>query len=104
MRRTLISIWLLASAGSICSSSAQLEVTAVRFWTLSEVTRVAIETTGEFHFRSDRLFNPDRLFFDVLDAKPHMGVKGVHVTPVRDKLLKRALSSSVGIRTACGAF
>jgi N-acetylmuramoyl-L-alanine amidase len=89
MRRTLISTLLLASTGALCSSSSQLEVTAVRFWTLPEATRIAIETNGEFRFRSDKLENPDRIFFDLLGARPRMGVKGVHVTPVGDKLLKR---------------
>ncbi len=89
MRRTLISTLLLASTGALCSSSSQLEVTAVRFWTLSEATRIAVETNGEFRFRSDKLDNPDRLFFDLLGAKPRMGVKGIHTTTVGDKLLKR---------------
>jgi N-acetylmuramoyl-L-alanine amidase len=89
MRRTLISTLLLASTGALCSSSSQLEVTAVRFWTLSEATRIAVETNGEFRFRSDKLENPDRLFFDLLGAKPRMGVKGIHTTTVGDKLLKR---------------
>ena len=89
MRRTLISTLLLASTGALCSSSSQLEVTAVRFWTLPEATRIAIETNGEFRFRSDKLDNPDRIFFDLLGAKPRMGAKGIHTTPVGDKLLKR---------------
>jgi N-acetylmuramoyl-L-alanine amidase len=89
MRRTLISTLLLASTGALCSSSSQLEVTAVRFWTLPEATRIAVETNGEFRFRSDKLDNPDRIFFDLLGAKPRMGVKGIHTTPVGDKLLKR---------------
>src|ERR1700692_4540600 len=89
MRRTLISTLLLASTGALCSSSSQLEVPAVRFWTLSEATRIAIETNGEFRFRSDKLDNPDRIFFDLLGAKPRMGAKGIHTTPVGDKLLKR---------------
>src|SRR5229473_4687843 len=89
MRRTLISTLLLASTGALCSSSSQLEVTAVRFWTLPEATRVAVETNGEFRFRSDKLENPDRIFFDLLGAKPRMGVKGIHTTTVGDKLLKR---------------
>jgi N-acetylmuramoyl-L-alanine amidase len=89
MRRTLISTLLLASTAALCSSSSQLEVTAVRFWTLPEATRIAIETNGEFRFRSDKLENPDRIFFDLLGARPRMGVKGIHVTPVGDKLLKR---------------
>jgi N-acetylmuramoyl-L-alanine amidase len=89
MRRTLISALLLASPGSLCPATSQLEVTAVRFWTLSDITRVAVETNGGFRFRSDRLENPDRLFFDLLGAKPRTGDKGIHVTAVGDKLLKR---------------
>ena len=89
MRRTVISTILLASTAALCSSSSQLEVTAVRFWTLPEATRVAVETNGEFRFRSDKLENPDRIFFDLLGAKPRMGVKGIHTTTVGDKLLKR---------------
>ena len=89
MRRKLISTLLLAWTGAVCPAASQLEVTDVRFWTLSDVTRIAIETTGEFRFRSDRLYNPDRLFFDVLATKPRMAVKGVHTIPVGDKLVKR---------------
>ena len=91
MRPTLISILLLAATATLCLAqhSQPLEVTAVRFWTLSEVTRIAIETNGEFRFRSDRLNNPDRVFFDLLGTKPRMGVKGVQTKPVGDKLLKR---------------
>src|SRR6266550_2350042 len=90
IRRALISTLLLAWTGAVSpASSPQLEVTAVRFWTLSEVTRIAIETNGEFRFRSDRLDNPDRLFFDLLGTKPRMGVRGVQIKPVGDKLLKR---------------
>ena len=69
IRRALISTLLLAWTGAVSpASSPQLEVTAVRFWTLSEVTRIAIETNGEFRFRSDHLYNPDRLFFDLVWA------------------------------------
>src|SRR5216684_9136316 len=89
MRQTLIPTLLLAPLCLAQHSSQQLEVTAVRFWTFAEVTRIAIETNGEFRFRSDRLDNPDRLFFDLLATKPRMGVKGVQTTAVGDKLLKR---------------
>src|SRR5260370_319295 len=88
MRRTPISILLLAWGVGVCPAQ-QLEVTDVRFWTLSDVTRIAIETNGEFRFRSDRLNSPERLFFDLLGTKPRMGVKGVLTKPVGDKLLKR---------------
>src|SRR5438552_18199203 len=91
MRPTLISILQLAATATLCLAqhSQQLEVTAVRFWTLPDVTRIAIETNGEFRFRTDRLYNPERIFFDLLATRPRLHVKGVQTTPVGDKLLKR---------------
>ena len=88
--RALISTALLGLTAAVSPAfSPQLEVTAVRYWTLSDLTRIAIETNGEFRFRSDRLNNPDRLFFDLLGAKPRMVVKGMQTTLVGDKLVKR---------------
>ena len=64
-------------------------VTAVRYWSLADGTRIAIETDGDFHFRSDRLENPDRLFFDVVGAKPAVGHRGVNVIPVSDRFVRQ---------------
>jgi N-acetylmuramoyl-L-alanine amidase len=64
-----------------------LQVTDVRFWSLKGVTRVAIETSGEFTYRFDHIPNPDRLFFDIVGAKPRS--KRITVKPVNDALLKR---------------
>ncbi len=69
--------------------SETAKVTSVRFWSLGDVTRVAIEVSSDFHYKSDRLPNPDRLFFDIVGAKPSMFEKGMHVIPVGDKLLKQ---------------
>jgi N-acetylmuramoyl-L-alanine amidase len=89
LRPTLIPTLVLAASVCRAQHAPQLEVTAVHFWTLSEVTKISIETNGEFRFRSDRLDNPDRLFFDLLGARPRMGVRGVQTKPVGDRLLKR---------------
>ncbi|HYL73414.1 MAG TPA: N-acetylmuramoyl-L-alanine amidase [Bryobacteraceae bacterium] len=64
-------------------------VKAVRFWTLGDVTRIAIETDGEFRVHSDHLQNPDRLFFDLIGTRPTLGQKGITVIPVSDRLLKQ---------------
>ena len=32
-------------------------VTAIRYWSLSGVTRIAVESNGEFHFRADKVGN-----------------------------------------------
>lgn len=67
---------------------AQTRVTAVRFWSLGEVTRVAIETDGEVEqYRSERIDSPDRLFFDLEGTRPQG--RGLETIPVGDRLLKQ---------------
>jgi N-acetylmuramoyl-L-alanine amidase len=68
---------------------APVKVTAVRFWSLGDVTRIAIEVSSEFRYRSDRLNDPDRIFFDIQGSKPEMMQKGMHVISVGDALLKQ---------------
>ena len=70
-------------------ANAASRVTAVRFWSMGEVTRIAIEATGEFSFRSDRLPNPERLFFDLPGTKPDLERRGVNVIPVHDRFVKQ---------------
>jgi N-acetylmuramoyl-L-alanine amidase len=64
-------------------------VTAVRHWSLSGVTRVAIEVSGDFQFRTDRLHNPERVYFDILDARPRMDSRRLYSEDVDDQLVKR---------------
>src|SRR5579862_6977791 len=78
----------LEAAGPVSSEAASAKVTDVRFWSLGEATRVAIEVSSDFRFHSERLSDPDRLFFDIEGARPEMG-KGIHVIFVGDPLLKQ---------------
>jgi N-acetylmuramoyl-L-alanine amidase len=64
-------------------------VTAVRFWSLGSVTRIAIETDGDFQVKSDRLDNPDRLFFDLTGTRPELGRKGMTTIPVSDHFVRQ---------------
>jgi N-acetylmuramoyl-L-alanine amidase len=61
----------------------------VRFWSLGDLTRVAIDVSADFKFKSERLTNPDRLFFDIQGARPEMGEKGLRTIPVGDGILKQ---------------
>src|SRR5262249_859288 len=61
------------------STSLPAKVTGVRFWSMNGVTRVAIEASGSFEFHWDRLHNPDRVFFDVLNAIPSNNPRGISV-------------------------
>jgi N-acetylmuramoyl-L-alanine amidase len=71
-------------------SPAPLSVIAVRHFILNDATRVAIEVSGNFEFRSDRLHNPERVYYDILDSVPHV-IKGprMYSETVDDKLLLR---------------
>jgi N-acetylmuramoyl-L-alanine amidase len=65
-------------------------VTAVRHWNVGGVTRVAIEVTGEFEIRSDRLHNPERVYFDIHNAEPRFeNRRRLFTEEVADPLLKR---------------
>ena len=79
-------------AAGVCQAAGKADpsrVTAVRFWSLGDVTRVAVEVSSEFRYKYDRLSNPDRLFYDIEGARPEMAPKGTHSIPVGDGLLKQ---------------
>ncbi|MEO8371698.1 MAG: N-acetylmuramoyl-L-alanine amidase [Candidatus Solibacter sp.] len=86
---------LLALAISVTLLAAQDDratvrsVTAVRTWSLSEVTRIAVEVSGDFTFRTDRLHNPERVYFDVLNARPRIDSKRLWSKDINDKLVQR---------------
>jgi N-acetylmuramoyl-L-alanine amidase len=67
------------------------KITDVRFWSLGDVTRVVIEATGEFRYKSDQLRNPDRVFFDLFGTRPQLPseLKGTRVITVRDGLIRQ---------------
>jgi N-acetylmuramoyl-L-alanine amidase len=44
-------------------------VTGVRHWSTPDYTRVAIDVESEVKFGSQRIANPDRIFFDLRDTK-----------------------------------
>lgn len=68
------------------------KITAVRFWSMGDVTRVIVESTGDFHYKFDRLHNPERVFFDLVGTRPQIGVrdaKGVSYISVGDSLIRQ---------------
>ena len=65
------------------------KVTAIRFWSLGDVTRVAVEVSSEFTFKHNRLTEPERLFFDIYGANPAIVRRGAHTIAVGDGLLRQ---------------
>ncbi len=85
----VIAALALLPPGVFAAAATAGKVTSVRFWSLGEVTRVSIEVSSDFKYRSERLSDPDRLFFDIQGARPAIAEKGMHVVPVGDSLLKQ---------------
>lgn len=83
---------LAVTASTLAAQSARtptLTVTAVRHWSLPEVTRVAIEVSGAFQYRTDRLHNPERVYFDILNARPQLSGRRTWSESVDDRLVTR---------------
>jgi N-acetylmuramoyl-L-alanine amidase len=81
---------LLAVSGVVAADVADAHhVTAVRFWSLGAVTRIAIQTDGDFQVKTDHLENPDRIFYDLSGTKPALTHKALTVIPVSDRFVKQ---------------
>ena len=87
-----LAIRLGISVAAISATTAQTDkhaiqtVTAVRHWSLAGATRVAVEVSGEFEFVTDRLHNPERVYYDILNARPRIDSRRLEID---DKLVKR---------------
>ena len=64
-------------------------VTAIRHWSLGNVTRVAVEVSGAFEYHSDRLENPDRVYYDILNSRPKFDNKRLFTEDINDPFVKR---------------
>ena len=90
MRRlTAAIVFFAAIAATEARPRAPREVTAVRYRSLADTTRVAIKITGDVHYRCNRVQNPDRIFVDFVGARPHIEGRRLLSTEVGDQLLKR---------------
>jgi N-acetylmuramoyl-L-alanine amidase len=73
----------------VASNSGIIQVTGVRSWSNSESTRIIVQTTGPFEFRSNHATNPDRLFVDILESRPWIAKRRVATHEIGDKLVRR---------------
>jgi N-acetylmuramoyl-L-alanine amidase len=90
MKRHIASaMMLVAAVAAEAGRDATVEVTAIRHWSLANTTRIAIEITGDVRYRTDRVENPDRIFFDLNGARPRIEGQRLFSTDVGDTLVKR---------------
>jgi N-acetylmuramoyl-L-alanine amidase len=75
--------------GGAQSRTASHSVTAVRHWSQSDTTRIAIEVSGTFEYRTERLHNPERVYFDILNARPRIDSRRIYSEEIGDKLVSK---------------
>lgn len=90
---------LALCAGAQTAGGELVTVRSVRYWTLGQTTRVAIELSGETKYRYEKLRDPDRLFLDVAESKSAVGPKALQVIRVGDKLVKQVRVAQKDTRT-----
>ncbi len=74
---------------SAAPNSGIIQVTGLRSWSHPGSTRVVLETTGLAEYRADHAQHPERLFFDIVHARPWIAQRRIASHPVNDALVKR---------------
>jgi N-acetylmuramoyl-L-alanine amidase len=84
----------LSAVSLSAQSTGNSHVEAIRFWSFGDVTRIAVETVGEYKLASDQITHPDRVYFDLNGLKPpnstHHGVQTINVGDPRVKQIRVA--------------
>ena len=79
-------ILLLTFFPSYLTASGEIEVKDVRYWSSPDYTRVVVDLTGTVEFSKNRISNPDRLYFDLMNTTIAREIKTS--LPVGDGILK----------------
>jgi len=80
---------VLLLTGAALAQGSVPQINAVRFWSLGEVTRIAIETGGEARYQAERIDTPDRLVLDLVGLRRPAGTRGVQAILIGDPLVKQ---------------
>jgi N-acetylmuramoyl-L-alanine amidase len=67
-------------------ASEQIDVKGIRYWSSPDYTRVVVDLSGSIEFSTNRLSDPDRIYFDLKNSKLKKEIKTT--LPVGDGMLK----------------
>jgi N-acetylmuramoyl-L-alanine amidase len=83
--RSLVAVFVVAAFPR--AQAADARIADIRFWSVGDVTRVAIETAGDVEYEAVRIADPDRLFLDLREVQPRR--RGLETVSVGDRLLSK---------------
>ncbi len=88
--RILPSLLLAFVAASLLAQTETARVQAIRFWSFGDVTRIAIQTQGDYKLYSDQIDKPPRVYFDLTGLRPPSTAhRGIQTIEIRDKLVRQ---------------
>ncbi|MBV9303502.1 MAG: N-acetylmuramoyl-L-alanine amidase [Acidobacteriaceae bacterium] len=81
---------ILVCAAVLDAQTHASRVEAIRYWSFGDVTRIAIQTQGDYKITSDQIDNPARLYFDLTGLRPSPSRhRGLETIEVKDQRLKQ---------------
>jgi N-acetylmuramoyl-L-alanine amidase len=86
-----IALFLVFFSPSLLIASGNVKVKDIRYWSGPDYTRVVIDLSESVDFRKNRLANPERLYFDLLNSDIAKEIKTN--LPVGDGILKTVRAS-----------
>jgi len=89
---TFASTLVLAAASFLTAQNQPRSprVESIRFWSFGDVTRVAIETSGDYKLYSESIEKPNRVFFDLTGLQPpSSALRGMQTIPVGDHRIRQ---------------
>ncbi len=89
MKRTMAAAILCILPAFAAENSGIIQVTGLRTWTHPGTTRVVIQLSGPFEYRTDSAIKPDRLIFDIPASRPWIARKRFTTRPVHDSLVQQ---------------
>jgi len=89
MRWTAAAIFVVCVEAQTPAQAPLVTVNSIRFWSLGQTTRVAVEMSAEARYKFEQLQNPDRLFLDVQESRSRLSDRQIHFVKVGDKLVKQ---------------
>ena len=92
---TMVMVTIAALSISISMLFAQQDraplhnVIGIHISSLPDITRITVDVSGDFRTRTDRLHSPERVYFDILNARPLIEGKAFWSKEINDKLVQK---------------
>lgn len=82
---------MLALPGTVAlaSSPSPVEIMALRQEVVQDKTRIVIEFSGDFEYRSNRLHTPERVYFDFPNTRSRAGIRSVYSPEAANEKINR---------------